>query len=252
MQHTLASATRRDFSRAATDYDKRASLQRMVAYRLAEVAKTVFPGKTHLLDIGCGTGFIARALQGHNDIIQCDLSEGMCQEATSVAPVFQCNMETLPLADEAVDGVTSSMALQWSTDPAQLVKETARIIKPDGYCLTSMAIPGSLQEIHATFTEMQETKRLHTFIPETKWVDLFKRNYCSISTETKQYSLFYPDLITALNSIRSIGGMNKNTSRREVLTKSTLEQMSRYYLAHFNTPYGASLTWDILTIVAKK
>ncbi len=249
---TATLSTQRDFNKAAHNYDNNASMQRMVAYRLAELAKTIFPGKTHLLDVGCGTGFITHALKGHNQVMQCDIAFGMCRQAQLAGPVFQCDMDRLPLGDNMVDGMTSSLAFQWTRDPSALVSETARVIRDEGYALISMAIPDSLREIITCFNDAGESERLHKFIPESKWVQLFQRHFTSVSFETKQYSFFYPDLYAALNSIRAIGGMNKGPSRRRYLSKSKLEQMARYYLAHFHSPYGASLTWDILTIVAKK
>ncbi|CCD03423.1 methyltransferase domain-containing protein, partial [Azospirillum baldaniorum] len=68
------------FGKAAPRYEEHAAVQRVAAERLAErVARLPLPPRPRVLEIGCGTGFLSRALReriGPADWLFTDLSPG--------------------------------------------------------------------------------------------------------------------------------------------------------------------------------
>ncbi len=121
-----------------------------------------------VLDVATGTGRLPLALARHEGfkghVIGADLSRKMLQAAAKniypydCATFIWCPAETLPFPDNTFDVVTCLEALEFMTNPAAVVKEMVRVLRPDGLLLTSQRIntklmpgktwtSGQLQEI---------------------------------------------------------------------------------------------------------
>lgn len=97
-----------------------------------------------VLEVGCGTGELLRQLKDApfpvGSYTGVDLSTGMLQEAAQWADndpfpttLHQMNAESMALfADDSFDTVTASLVLCTVPDPAQALREMARVCKPDG------------------------------------------------------------------------------------------------------------------------
>jgi malonyl-CoA O-methyltransferase len=131
----------RSFDRAAAAYDGHAVLQKEVESRLLE--RLVFARNLpqNVLDLGCGTGRASVALQAHFPsarVIGLDWSRGMlgalsARRRSTPAPLSVCaDFENLPLPDASIDLVFSSLALQWSNQPAAAFGEIRRVLRPGG------------------------------------------------------------------------------------------------------------------------
>ena len=110
-----------------------------------------------LLDFGCGSGDITRALAGQGfGMTGIDLSPAMIAAARSQPgaekidwAVAQPGAMTLPFADSSFDGALASSVLEYHTDPAAQLMEIARVIKPDGifaFTVPDMAHPVRARE----------------------------------------------------------------------------------------------------------
>ena len=130
------------FDRMAGDWDKVGSLFRSGEARQRAVAQLLPSGLT-LADLGCGTGYVARALVGVCDRLVCiDRSSGMLAEAErrlrAAAPAgvdleFKSGeLDALPLADDEVDGATAAMVLHHLTGLDAALGDMHRVIKPGG------------------------------------------------------------------------------------------------------------------------
>ncbi|OJJ14197.1 MerR family transcriptional regulator [marine bacterium AO1-C] len=108
------------------------------------------PEKGHLyLDIGCGTGSytIALAQQGIQ-FIGVEPSERMLDEArqkSSVVEWKQGKAEAIPLADEAVNGVLTSMTLHHWQNLEAGFKELYRVLKPQGKVVIFTSTPSQMR-----------------------------------------------------------------------------------------------------------
>ncbi|MFA7387538.1 MAG: methyltransferase domain-containing protein, partial [Thiohalobacteraceae bacterium] len=104
---------RSSFGLAAADYDRVAVLQREVGTRLLERLELIKAAPRDVLDLGSGTGYIARALTARYRrarVVAVDIAAPMLTEARRRSgwwrrrPQLVCgDMECLPFADGSVD-----------------------------------------------------------------------------------------------------------------------------------------------------
>ncbi|MCP4315613.1 MAG: methyltransferase domain-containing protein [Hyphomicrobiales bacterium] len=98
-----------------------------------------------LLDVGCGTGCFARALQSQigqsAEITLLDPCTEMLNRTEDIrARRVHGRLEALPFADAEFDLVTCAWALETTTRTSQAVSELVRVAKPGGFvCLVFCA-----------------------------------------------------------------------------------------------------------------
>lgn len=98
------------------------------------------PPPAQVLDFGCGTGQIARALAKAGwEVTGCDISKGMLDHAPKSGvrwvELDAAAAPALPFADAAFEAVIASSVLEYLSDPAVSLLELARVIRPGGWIL---------------------------------------------------------------------------------------------------------------------
>jgi SAM-dependent methyltransferase len=106
-------------------------------------AAGVAPGD-QVLDIGCGTGVVARAAATRSgtaaNVTGADVSAGMLEAATRFAAEaglaeitwLECDAAAMPLPDAAFDVALCQQGLQFMPDKPGAMAEMARVLKPGG------------------------------------------------------------------------------------------------------------------------
>jgi ubiquinone/menaquinone biosynthesis C-methylase UbiE len=120
---------------------------------------------TNILDIGCGTGRLLRRMHLHwpsASLVGVDVAEGMVAQAraqTGYATIHQAPAEHLPLEDNSLDLITSTISFHHWSDQPQGVREAVRVLRRGGlFILADMSLavqghPISRSQVRAIFIE---------------------------------------------------------------------------------------------------
>ncbi|MET8090573.1 class I SAM-dependent methyltransferase [Micromonospora sp. NPDC005220] len=103
---------------------------------LSWISRTIPNGV--IVDLGCGTGRIARQLADTNRrVIAIDRSQQMLAQAGAALPadttaLLRCDARMVPVADGSVDAVVCSGVLHHIPDWPAAIQEMSRILRPGG------------------------------------------------------------------------------------------------------------------------
>jgi len=102
----------------------------------AFVRLTGLPPGSKVVDLGCGSGIFSELLrQAGYTVVGVDISPKLIERGKTLYPGVEfvvADVETLPFADESFDGALLSGLIHHFPDPHLLMKETHRILRPDG------------------------------------------------------------------------------------------------------------------------
>ena len=246
-------AVKKSFNRGADTYDKRAVLQAEILSRLLERLDYIKLNPELVLDVGCGTGLGIRSLltRYHKaNVLGLDMAHAMLGHARQKYRwrdrkwLLNADMEQLPLANESVDLLFSSLALQWSNDLPATFTEFRRVGRAGGVLMFATFGVNTLRELRESWSRVDGTPRVHQFEDMHDIGDMLLSSGLSqpvmdMETITLEYASF-PEL---LNDLKAIGATNAERNRsRGLLTRARLEQLRQAYetVAFVNDRYQAT------------
>ncbi len=122
------------------------------------VAASFLAPELVIADLGCGTGYVAQAFLGLCARVICvDRSLGMLDQArkrleptpagTSIE-LRPGELDSLPIADDEVDGAVCAMVLHHLSDPLPCLDEVFRIVRPGGTAVILELAPHRQEWMH--------------------------------------------------------------------------------------------------------
>lgn len=220
---------RRAFSRAASDYDAAAVMQREVCIRMLEKLDYIKLQPIRLLDAGSGTGWGARQLGERYpkaDITALDIALGMLQQARGTAgwwrKVFAgkrerllcADVEALPLTGNSIDMVWSNLALQWCNDLPATFVELHRVLNPNGLLIFSTFGPDTLKELRVAFNGVDGHNHVNRFADMHDVGDmLVAAGFADPVMEMEKITLTYGDARAVMRDLKNIGAHNATAGR---------------------------------------
>ncbi len=244
------------FGAAAGTYEDDAHLQRLVAIRLFRrisallSAAPPLPGPPHILEIGCGTGFLTRSLRQYRqdaELLVTDLSAPMvaqCRRHLGDAPgttflVMDGEQPCVRPPRAGFDLVCASLALQWFGDPAGALAAWAELLRPGGHLAFATLAAGSLAEWRAAHTALGLGAGVPDYPTAERLAMLWpSRGHGHIQIEP--ISCVYPDGHAFLSGLRRIGAHLAVPDRRPLspgALRRVLRQVSR--------PAGFAVTYQV-------
>ena len=116
-----------------------------------------------ILDLGCGTGIVARVLRerlgGAANIVGIDANALMIEKARATAPEIdfrEGNAMALPFTDGSFDLVLCQEMLQFVPDRLAALREVRRVLNPGGRFITSTWRPRSEQPLFEALGRVAE------------------------------------------------------------------------------------------------
>ncbi|MDD2929145.1 MAG: malonyl-ACP O-methyltransferase BioC, partial [Sideroxydans sp.] len=220
---------RRAFSRAASDYDAAAVMQREVCIRMLEKLDYIKLQPARLLDVGSGTGWGTRQLGERYpkaEITALDIALGMLQHARGTSNWWQklfqgrreqflcADVEAIPVASGSIDMVWSNLALQWCNDLPATFVELNRILNTDGLLMFSCFGVDTLKELRVAFRDVDGYNHLNRFVDMHDVGDmLVAAGFADPVMEMETLTLTYEDARAVMQDLKSIGAHNATAGR---------------------------------------
>ncbi len=129
------------------------------------------PTGAHVLDLGCGTGELARELAAAGvRVVGCDISAEMLNRAGAADVIravrliqLEPDWQVLPCEDNAFDAVVASSSLEYVANPSTVLAECARVIKPGGVLVCTVPDPQNpVRRLERLVASITRTSIFHT------------------------------------------------------------------------------------------
>lgn len=241
------------FSRAAGRYDAYAGLQRTVANRLLASVDRHRPVR-RILDLGSGTGYSSESLLAlfpDVQLISLDIAPGMLSHARQnrrSAPgqshYICADAESLPLADNSIDLIFSSLAIQWCSDYEGLFREVCRVARAGSQCVFSTFDEGTLEELRQAWAAVDSAVHVNRFEPAaTLRAALARPDVQHLDSRVELIQQHYPDLKALATELKAIGANNRNAGQPRGLTgRQRLAQLEQSFMAGADSR-GRMVSW---------
>jgi malonyl-CoA O-methyltransferase len=223
----------RRFGASAASYYCGAALQRNVGNNLLELM-----AKNHdvLLDLGAGPGHFSRPLQQRcRQLIGIDIAPPMLEFARQKNSMLDAywvagDAERLPLVSNTLDGIFSSLMLQWTHNLAQALKEAKRVLKPGAQLVMSTLIDGTLAELAQAWSQVDNHQHVNSFMTQAELeriiaISGFKVN----SFEVMPTVVWYDDVISLMRDLKAIGANQTAKAKRGLMGKQQLALLKHGY-----------------------
>lgn len=252
-------AVRKAFDGAAQSYDGAASVQREVCDHLAALARAhgLHDAQGLLLDIGCGTGFGIHCLAAHAPDaarIALDFAPAMLRRlpADPGATALCADLEAMPIQANCMDGVWSSLALQWST-PERAFAEIARVLKPGGRAWLATLGPATFDELRRAFQRVDDARHVIDFHLPAVWAKAATAAGLGVTEiQQKRCHAWNKSLRGLLQDIRAIGAHSLGDTPRKPLSRQQWRTLEAAYEGYRQANGLLPATYDLILLALKK
>lgn len=225
---------------AASDYDRHARVQKIVAQRLADrIAGLNLPAAPRVLEIGCGTGFLTEALLAHGlggEWLITDISPQMVERCRlrvgdGAGRRFAVLDGEHGAVERQFDLICSSLAMQWFDDQPAAFARMGGWLAPGGHCLVTTLGAGS-------FAEWRAAHAIEGLQPGTP---RFLTAQELPAQATDHYLDQHDSALDFMRSLKAIGAQTAALPHRPLPTASL-----RRVMRHFEAG-GCAVSYEVLT-----
>ena len=222
-------AVRRRFARAGDGDPEFARVMQTARDGLLERLDDIRIAPRRVLDLGSGTGAMARCLSRRfrgADVVSVDPVHALLDAARTRAPRWLSRhrhvageAERLPLATDSLDLIVSSVALPWFDPVDHALAECLRTLRPGGLMLLSTLGHGTLKELAAAWSGVGESRRMHPLADMHVLGDaLVHSGFADVVMDVQRIRLRAPDFWHLCRVLSRSGGSGALASRRRGLT----------------------------------
>ena len=259
MWQVLTNKIRKAFSDAADRYDILTTLHKEIGREL--VKKTVRLDADRILDVGCGTGYVANKAKfffPESTIIGLDIAEGMLKKAQALhegVPLFwlQADAEALPLKAQAFELVLSNLAYQWVGQLPRAFSEAYRVLTPKGQLFMTMFGQRTCEELFNVLTHCASGKAVSfSRLPSIEQVKdaLQQAGFDNASVDYELIKVQFRDVLELLGWLKGLGA--NHLGGDFFLGKDMLARVDKYYRDQFPYYDGISASFEVIWVNAQK
>lgn len=257
------------FSRHAVSYDRAAKLQQEVGLALiSQLTSTMQP--LRVLDIGMGTGFLARKLCRNNPNIKvfgCDIAHGMniyAQKQLSHTPrqiySLTADAEELCYKGQQVDLVISNLSYQWLNDIKQGLSEARRVLKPGGRLMLTTLGEQTLLELKDCFSKAYREQKgqapnfTHSFLKQAEVLGMMEdAGFSRVRVESRVYYQSHREVGDLFKSLRQLGASNASVNRpRGIVGKAVINRLKQLYKQNYSSAGQLRASYEVLFVNGEK
>lgn len=250
------------YDRCAGSYDANTDLQRYLAAMLAGRMQEDGLLSSCILDIGCGTGYLAvelKKIAGAGIFLTgCDLSFGMldCAKNKISHPrsyFLQADACDLPFSDFQFDCVVSNAAYQWVPDLGRAFKEARRVLKPKGIFYFAVFSKNTLWQLQEACKEIGIIKPASgNFMDKDAFAAALKKSgFNDIKIEVFRYEKYYKDLWELLGILKNMGATAaENKTICGLGWRKILRRINDLYCSKFGGTKGMPAGYEVFLIRA--
>jgi malonyl-CoA O-methyltransferase len=226
------SSVRSAFNKASGQYDEHAFLQKEIATRLDAKLDVISGESSVILDLGAGTGLLSKQLSKRfpdSQLICLDFAQASLKHNPSSNKIC-ADAYQLPLADNSVDMVISSLMMQWCPDLKQLFSEIHRVLKNNGLILFSTFGPDTLKELKKSWLVVDSDTHVNTFTDMHDIGDqMLGAGFQSPVMEMETLTLTYQTVMDLLRDLKAIGAQTVSTRSKSLMGKNKFQLMIKMY-----------------------
>jgi malonyl-CoA O-methyltransferase len=202
------------------------------------VYQSTFDEPSRILDLGCGTGWFTRKLRHlypDSEISGVDLSPEMVRHARTLSDPdinwLIADAASLPLAGAGFDLIFSNLMIQWCDNPADVLRECCRLLKPGGRLAVSTLTDGTLRELQQAWHKADpEGIHVNRFVPTASLLALAKAVLPGVVADVRTVQLPSRSPMALISELKSLGAGFKGPERRKTITApGRLREMCRHY-----------------------
>ncbi len=257
---------KKNFSRAAENYEKYTDLQKNMSVVLNKKIQQESKNYSGILDLGCGTGYLTEQLL--------DLNSGSAFDLVDISPemIDFCkskfsrhnNIRYFVHDAESVDTgasydlIASNACFQWFKKTELSIQSILKSLKPCGILAFSSFGENTFLELHMSFKEAyKELKEPYIrtqgqeFLSINAWEKILKNNG-TCSFEESIVKKYYKDVDDFLNTIRLTGAKNTGIKKASSISIRAFKKMKDFYQRTYMTNKGIPATYHIIYGVLKK
>lgn len=255
------SRVRKHFSVHASEYDRYAVVQQIVAKRLNSVLQEQSVRWSRALEVGCGTGLLSRQLlplQPGQTLVLSDLAHGMCQSVQhqyQEAKVCGADAAALPFVDGAVDLFVSSSVYQWLNDLPNAFAEIGRVLRPGGILALALFGEKTLYELRTSHQAVLGGERSHVQnFPAVSDIAAALADRFEVLDMHSEFEIeWHADVPGLLRSLKKIGAQNASKKRPQGLaSRHVMQQMIAHYNHCYRSEQGIPATYEAIYLLARK